>query len=188
MIYRYDKNQLIYKKDFKTLKILILVTVFLNILSFTYGRYTKINPPNSFEKELILLNVQTEKNSFSKESLVEELKRLNVKYPHIVLAQSIIESGHFQSNIFRANNNLFGMKEAKQRTTTARGTNLGHAYYDNWRESILDYAMFQSAYLRNIKSEQQYLDYLGKNYAEDKKYENKVVELIESNNLKELFK
>jgi uncharacterized FlgJ-related protein len=140
----------------------------------------------SYEQKVLIVN-EISKNEFSKEAVVEELKRLNVKYPHIVLAQALIESGHFQSNIFRSNNNLFGMKEAKQRTTTARGTNLGHAYYDNWKESILDYAIFQSAYLRDLNTEEQYLSYLGANYAEASNYELAVTNMIKNEKLKELF-
>ena len=45
---------------------------------------------------------------FSEKALIELLKDCNMKYPHIVLAQAKVESGHFKSRIFRQNNNLFG--------------------------------------------------------------------------------
>jgi len=140
-----------------------------------------------YEEKIIIIN-EIERDAFSQEALVEELKRLNIKFPHIVLAQAMIESGHFQSNIFMANNNLFGMKQARQRCTTAKGTNLNHAYYDNWKESVMDYALFQSAYLRKLKTEAQYLKYLDRNYAEAQNYDKAVNNMIESHNLKDLFK
>ena len=139
-----------------------------------------------FEEQVIIVN-QRINNDFSKKALAEELKRLNVKYPHIVMAQAMIESGHFQSNIFRSNHNLFGMKEARQRVTTARGTNLNHAYYENWKESVIDYAMFQAAYLKDLKTEAAYLLYLDANYAEAQGYDSAVKKMVEREKLKELF-
>lgn len=194
MLYTYCKDSLTFKR-INPRKLFRAVGASLLFLGITY--YTTYNVATqkaaaksmtnmSYEQKVLIVN-EISKNEFSKEAVVEELKRLNVKYPHIVLAQALIESGHFQSNIFRSNNNLFGMKEAKQRTTTARGTNLGHAYYDNWKESILDYAIFQSAYLRDLNTEEQYLSYLGANYAEASNYELAVTNMIKNEKLKELF-
>ena len=158
-------------------------------LTYDYAKYRALEQSIDemhFEEQVIIVN-QRINNDFSKEALVEELKRLNVKYPHIVMAQAMIESGHFQSNIFRSNHNLFGMKEARQRVTTARGTNLNHAYYENWKESVIDYAMFQASYLKYLKTEASYLEYLDKNYAEAQKYDIAVQNMVKNENLKELF-
>jgi hypothetical protein len=194
MLYTYCKDSLTFKRinPRKMLKAIGASLLFLAITYYTTYNVAKMNATSKFvtnmpyEQKVLIVN-EFSKSEFSKEAVVEELKRLNVKYPHIVLAQALIESGHFQSNIFRANNNLFGMKEAKQRTTTARGTNLGHAYYDNWKESILDYAIFQSAYLRDLKTEEQYLSYLGANYAEASNYKVAVQNMVKNEKLKELF-
>jgi len=194
MLYTYCKDSLTFKRinPRKMLKAAGASLLFLAITYYTTYNVAKMNATSKFvtnmpyEQKVLIVN-EFSKSQFSKEAVVEELKRLNVKYPHIVLAQALIESGHFQSNIFRANNNLFGMKEAKQRTTTARGTNLGHAYYDNWKESILDYAIFQSAYLRDLKTEEQYLSYLGANYAEASNYKVAVQNMVKNEKLKELF-
>ena len=124
---------------------------------------------------------------FSQDNLVKELKRLNVRFPHIVLAQSILETGHWESRIYQENNNLFGMKQARARATTAKGTQLGHAYYDDWKESVTDYALYQAAYLNKLRTEKKYLNYLDKNYAEAKNYDKNLMIIIERENLKELF-
>jgi uncharacterized FlgJ-related protein len=194
MLYTYCKESLTFKRinPRKIFKAVGASLLFLGITYYTTYNVAKMNATTKFvtnmpyEQKVLIVN-EFSKSEFSKEAVVEELKRLNVKYPHIVLAQALIESGHFQSNIFRSNNNLFGMKEAKQRTTTARGTNLGHAYYDTWKESILDYAIFQSAYLRDLKTEEQYLSYLGANYAEASNYEVAVMNMVKNEKLKELF-
>ena len=138
-----------------------------------------------FEEGVFAL--EAEEDVFSQEALVEELKRLNVRYPHIILAQAILETGHFSSRIFVENNNLFGMKEAKARSTTALGTQLGHAYYDDWKQSVMDYALFQNAYMNKIRKEKQYLKYLDKNYAEASNYDTTLLQIIEREKLKELF-
>jgi uncharacterized FlgJ-related protein len=137
-----------------------------------------------YENKLIVLN---EFNSFSEEKLIKYIKQLNFKYPHIVLAQSRLETGHYKSLIFKENNNLFGLKEAKSRIKTAKGTRKSHAYYDHWTESLIDYALYSATYLSRIKNEEQYFDYLKQNYAEDTLYVNKLQHIIEKEKLKLLF-
>ena len=194
MLYTYCKKELNFKriKTSKLLKVLLGVVIFA-----TLGFTAAINNATDeafeteletmpYEEKVIIIN-EIEKEAFSQEALVEELKRLNIRFPHIVLAQSMLETGHFESNVFRANNNLFGMKQARQRCTTARGTNLNHAYYDNWKESVMDYALFQSAYLRDLKTEAQYFSYLDRNYAEAQNYDQAVKNMIDKYDLEELF-
>jgi flagellum-specific peptidoglycan hydrolase FlgJ len=79
------------------------------------------------------------------------------------------------------------MKQARARATTANGTQLGHAFYDDWKESVTDYALYQAAYLNKLRTEKKYLNYLDKNYAEAKNYDKALIEIIERHNLKELF-
>ena len=194
MLYTYCKRSLVFNriKPSKIIKLFfIAIAIFTSAiyLTYDYAKYRALEQSIDemhFEEQVIIVN-QRINNDFSKEALVEELKRLNVKYPHIVMAQAMIESGHFQSNIFRSNHNLFGMKEARQRVTTARGTNLNHAYYENWKESVIDYAMFQASYLKDLKTEAAYLEYLDKNYAEAQKYDIAVQNMVKNENLKELF-
>jgi uncharacterized FlgJ-related protein len=194
MLYTYCKKSLMFNriKPSKIIKLFfIAIAIFTSAiyLTYDYAKYRALEQSIDemhFEEQVIIVN-QRINNDFSKEALVEELKRLNVKYPHIVMAQAMIESGHFQSNIFRSNHNLFGMKEARQRVTTARGTNLNHAYYENWKESVIDYAMFQASYLKDLKTEAAYLEYLDKNYAEAQKYDIAVQNMVKNENLKELF-
>lgn len=194
MLYTYCKKELNFKriKTSKLLKVLLGVVIFAT-LGFTVAINNATDEAFEteleempYEEKVIIIN-EIEKEAFSQEALVEELKRLNIRFPHIVLAQSMLETGHFESNVFRANNNLFGMKQARQRCTTARGTNLNHAYYDNWKESVMDYALFQSAYLRDLKTEAQYFSYLDRNYAEAQNYDNAVKNMIERYDLEELF-
>jgi flagellum-specific peptidoglycan hydrolase FlgJ len=103
------------------------------------------------------------------------------------MAQSMIETGKWKSNIFKENHNLFGMKEAKQRVTTAGGTQNNHAFYQSWRESVYDYAFYQCRYLATINTEAEYYQYLSNSYASDKRYVEVLKKTIETNNLKQYF-
>jgi len=123
-----------------------------------------------------MLVIQQE-NAFSEEKLREYIIGLNVKFPHIVFAQAKLESGYFKSTIFRENNNLFGMKIATRRPTTNKGENRGHAAFDSWKESVVDYAFYQARYLGDIRTEAEYIQYLKANYAEDPGYVDKVIKL-----------
>lgn len=106
------------------------------------------------------------------------MRECGVMHPDIVYAQSLLETGGFKSHIFRSNNNLFGMKVARSRPTTAKGENNGHAYYDHWTKSVIDYALYQSAFLRKFKKESDYMDYISANYAEDPVYISKVRKIV----------
>jgi flagellum-specific peptidoglycan hydrolase FlgJ len=119
--------------------------------------------------------------SFSEARLINKMIDINIKFPHIVLAQSQLETGNFKSKIFRENHNLFGMKEAKSRVKLALGTKHGHAHYSTWLESLYDYAFMQCRYLGTIKNETDYYNYLGKTYAEDPDYIDKLKKMANKN-------
>jgi flagellum-specific peptidoglycan hydrolase FlgJ len=121
------------------------------------------------------------------EQIEEAIYRMNFKYPHIVLAQAKLESGNFQSIIFKENNNIFGMKQARTRPTTATGTSRSHATYGTWKDSIIDYALYSSTYLSG-KTESEYYAYLGRNYAQDPEYVAKLRQIVEKENLVYRFK
>lgn len=86
-----------------------------------------------------------ETSTFNEIMLLRALSDL-VEHPEIVYAQAILETGSFSSNIFKENNNLFGMKTPRVRPTTAIGTHRGHAKYKSWQDSVRDYALWQEYY------------------------------------------
>ena len=85
------------------------------------------------------------------------------------------------------NHNLFGMKEARVRLNLAGGTQYGHAYYKNWEESVMDYALWYSTYAYKCKTEKQLFKLLDKQYAEAPAYVSSLQHIIKINNLKEKF-
>lgn len=113
------------------------------------------------------------------DSLLNYIFELRLEHPYIVYAQALEESGHFKSAICLENNNMFGMKMPERRPTTAIGVNKGHAKYLSWRDCVVDYALFQSAYMRGL-SEGDYLSKLSESYAESLQYEKRIKLLKES--------
>jgi len=168
---------------------LLIIQIGTVLLSYNLGYENGISDSicelSPHEREVIIADI--EDSEFSQEALVDFLEETNIKFPHIVLAQSILETGNYKSEVFMINHNLFGMKQARVRPTTALGTSIGHAYYNNWKESVYDYALYQAAYLKNIKSEDQYFEYLGSNYAEAEHYVRALKRVIRKNKLEELF-
>ena len=187
MLYRYNKNLLIYTKV-KFGEVLFKGSILLIVLIAVLGLKSAVDRARvdnlTYEEKLIILG---DFNQFTEEKLIQRIENLNFRFPHIVLAQAKLETGNFSSKSFTYANNLFGMKQARARSTTANGTAMGHAQYDNWMESLYDYALFTNAYLNKIRLESQYYDYLSQNYAEDPKYVSKLKNIVKKENLKSKF-
>jgi len=182
-LYKFEPKTLTYKKipwfrKWIVFSILIIgLFITLKVTEKTYHYY--------FESENFLL-VDYD-NDFSEIKLVEKIKELNFKFPWIVLAQAQRETGHYKSPIFFENHNLFGMKEAKLRINLALGTQRGHAYYNDWIESVYDYAFYSSTYYSKCKTEEQYYQLLGYSYAESETYVQDLKNMVARGKLKELF-
>lgn len=182
-LYTFDKELLAYKRVNMTKVILICLFSLASIItlcSFICRGETKYVKT---EAEIIL----KKNDEFSKEKLVQLIKDLKIKQPHIALAQMEIESGHFKSNLFKTQSNLLGMRYPTSRPTTALREERGYAYYKNWRDCVIDYSIYQASFLRDA-TEEEYYQYLQQFYAEDGKYVEVIKKHIKKNRLKELFK
>jgi uncharacterized FlgJ-related protein len=186
MYYKFNEETLLPEKvnvTNKTLTGLGATVGLLLLFGFTSNPANEVQNLSQEEKLIVI----REYNEFSEEKLIEKIGQLNFRYPHIILAQAKLESGHFKSTIFLENNNMFGMKEAKLRANLAKGTNRGHAYYDTWQDCILDYALYYSTYLSDIRTEGEYFEYLRQNYAEDPTYVQRLKQIIKKQDLKNKF-
>mgnify|MGYP003629535209 FL=1 len=186
MIYKYNEEKLKYipitSNSF--LIFLRIALIFFGAMLFLGLTYTPtIKYITNTENVLIV----DDENEFNEERLIDEINKLNFRFPHIILAQARLESGNFSSKIFIENHNLFGMKEARVRLNLAKGTQHGHAYYNSWEESITDYALWYSTYAYKCKSEKQLYKLLDKQYAEATNYVTSLQHIILVNNLKEKF-
>lgn len=173
-------------KNFTLFKDIIYPLIIVFLIFSLIGASSNCSPEYEDIEEIdySLLN----DNGFTKEELIFFIDKLNFKYPEVILAQSMLETGHYTSEVFCSNNNLFGMRQPFSRINISGGTKNGHSYYNNWVESIVDYGFWYSTYAYKCSTREEFLDLLDKTYAEDKRYKLKLLEIIQSHNLEEKFK
>jgi hypothetical protein len=123
----------------------------IQIGKYVYDKFKNLSSPEEKKK------TNSVPLPFSEKNLGQELKKQGVMYPDVAMAQSMLETGYFKSNIFLDNNNLFGMKHPKQRQTLSKGTNRGHASFNNWQDSVKDYKMWQDYNKLSNLSKEQYI-------------------------------
>ena len=155
---------------FRFIAIICLITV-----AIAFSKVTSLKKENSAVEiqsvDTIEIVIQDEVLSF--------IKEINVAHPEVVFAQAILESGNFKSQLFIKYNNIFGMKMPEQRPTIAIGkTKSGYAIYKSWKHSVIDYAIYQ-AYSAKGLSQEKYIQFLNRVYAEDKDYDRKIKKIIE---------
>jgi flagellum-specific peptidoglycan hydrolase FlgJ len=197
--YCYDSKNLSLKKESVLNNIkrnyLFYIIFSLLISLFSIFLFKLLFIPSISLKEVPSLKSKYEKvciaevqNNFTEEKFINKIKQLNLNYPHIVYAQAMLESGNFTSKIFKENNNMFGMKQARVRINLAKSTQYNHAYFETWEDCLLDFAFHRATYFSKLKTEQDYYNYLGKYYAEDPSYIGKLKSMVNKHKLKDKFK
>ena len=141
--------------------------------SKTKEKYKKTLQENiSLLKENIILS-DTISEKFTEENMLNFMEEMNIKFPHIVIAQCFLETG-FNSNLFKNHNNLFGMTLAGQRPIMSnKTTKSGFVSYKHWKESVIDYALWQAQNFTG-KTEKDYYSLLARVYNKKPGYVNKI--------------
>ena len=157
----------------------LLPFLFLFLLSSVLIlRVNSSEPPNPFEFSKIISGFKTDslpKLDSSEigidtvhvnyQNLYDEIVKQGIKFPKIVWAQAILESGHFKSKVFNNNNNLFGMMVPRKRKTVALPGSSLYAKYDSWQSSVYDYKLYQDYIFRNSElNEKEYYSHLDRRY------------------------
>ena len=102
------------------------------------------------------------------ENLMATLRQFDVKFPQIVAAQALLETGYFTSRVCLENNNLFGLR---------RPSNGSYYTFNSWEESVKAY----KDYVQYKYKGGNYYDFLNRiGYAEDGSYISKVMNLERS--------
>lgn len=184
----YDSDMATLKSKYNFLaSVVTLICILLVIVAVCTGIWisnieTKIcyNVPVKIEcpTKMAMLDYFDTLESVSEKEVTDSLAYdimllLDIQHPHIAMAQMKLESGHYQSKLAKENNNYFGMRHPRQRTSVSLGDKNGYAKYRGWAYSILDYALWQRQYARNL-TEEDYLTKLSNSYAEDEKYVEKI--------------
>ena len=188
MIYKFDKYNLQFVKDKRKMRLLSGSILLIVVGSFILGRYVHSTILDNMEVKF--LEYKRQESFLTQDNLVDLLKRYGVKYPHIVLAQAYVETSLGRTGVGRTNKNLFGMRLAHSRSTLALGEENGFAIFESWKESTLDYKLWQeSVFGNNVNvTEQQYYETLDKIYCEgNNSYSAKVKQVINNYKLKTKF-
>lgn len=161
----------------KILEILYLVLGFLlgTFIGYTIMFITVVRVYRDLEEKLVqkdsIISTLDPNNSLFKElneeALFEELVRQEVKYPHIVFAQAMLETGYLSSNVCKNYNNLFGLYNSRTK---------GYYKFNHWTECIVAYKnMIQYKY----GADEEYYSFLKRiGYAEDPKYITKLKKIV----------
>ena len=108
------------------------------------------------ERELTMLN------------LLEVIREVGLSNGLIVLAQALLETGHFSSSVCKEYNNLFGLYDSKNRE---------YFRFNRWEDSVVAYQrMIQYRYKGGNYF--QFLKSIG--YAEDPRYIVKLARMVKS--------
>jgi len=130
--------------------------------------FLQITAPDNGRADVPAGEVLFDKDVLSWYSIDYWLRVYEVQEIDIVKRQIRLETASLTSRICRECNNLFGMKKARKRQTTAIGRERnGTAVYRDFRDSIRDYAIWQDYFY----SGGDYYEFLQSHpYATDKKY------------------
>jgi hypothetical protein len=140
---------------------------------FVMNRSTGTKEGPKIVKQVVHDTIVTAPIKPTRENIYKYIVACGIKHPDIVYRQALLESG-FCSNLYRKANNLFGMRVARSRPTTAKGEYSGFARYDNWMESVQDYALYQAAYMRKARTREQYFNALDDSYCAGHGYSTKL--------------
>ena len=108
----------------------------------------------------------------TKENVWKFINTLPIQHPSIVYKKIMLETAHLKSKIAINNNNLCGMKRSKVRPNIQLGERYGHAVYDDWRDSIVDYLLWQQYCIKRKLSEEEFYAYISRTYSTNKQYVN----------------
>lgn len=118
--------------------------------------------------------------------LYSMITSLRIPHEKIVFAQAKLESNTYKSELYKTNFNLFGMKYATKRPTITTYEYMGYQKYTNWKESLVDYLIWQLSHNVDKLSDDKYFDYLHAVYAEDPSYVSKLKNIILKTNFEKL--
>lgn len=109
------------------------------------------------------------------ELVLDELVRLKVKHPKIVLAQSKLETGNYRSVLTRTHNNIFGFRTSK-----------GYLKFKDWKECCEYYKKWQDRHYKKSQHTTYYSFLSSIGYAEDTNYIAKVKSIANERSRKKI--
>ena len=156
------------RKDYWKEGCLLLIGL---ILGYSiHSRPLPIKETTSIKKDTVVVTdtifVKATIPTLSRENVLAELKKQNVPYPKIVLAQSIHETGNYKSKLCKTHNNIFGLKAGNK-----------YKKYESYIDCISDYKKRISSRLKDGENYYKFLTRI--RYAEDTEYIAKLKRIVQ---------
>lgn len=139
--------------------IIIIVAFFGNYCATSYIDETKQTEIKEVEESV---EASWGTKQLNIDNLYEELLNQELDFPEIVLAQALLETGHFESFSCRERNNLFGLRKRDG----------SYMVFPHWTYSVAAYKKYIQKYKETPEDYYKFLENLG--YAEDSAYIEKV--------------
>ena len=149
------------------MRLFMIVIIWLMLLSYKL-HYIETKESQSEDIEVVLKHSDFMKDwEADSKTMMAACEYYGLKYPKIVTAQAILESGDFKSNVFKKYNNPFGLYNSNTKD---------YYKFSHWTYAVIAYkTMIQNKYKGG--DYYKFLEELP--YAEDKNYI-KAVKAIES--------
>lgn len=164
------------KEQFYQIGFYSLITLIIGFIFGTGITYHAVKASPKEQIQVVHDTIYTDSDSIVKpvktayidtpsvQNVYTELKKQNIKHPKIVLAQSILETGYYQSNVCKSHNNLFGLM---------KGNN--YHSFSHWKQSI---AYYKNHVQSRYKGGDYYSFLANIGYAQDPAYIDKLKELV----------
>jgi hypothetical protein len=182
------KNKKVTWRDlYVSLTFSLILIIFGLTLKLGYDTNKELSTQFKVTKEIVS-NTNFKDSTINDSLLYDMIIKLRIPHGKIVFAQAKLESGKYNSELYKANFNLFGMKYAAVRPTVATSERYGYQLYDNWKESVVDLLIWQFSNNVDRITNEKYLQYLQVRYAEDPNYMAKLIKIIKETNYENLSK
>lgn len=123
----------------KRMKLLILLSMYCMSL---------IAPPLPVMLPVMMCEPLTDTSLLNWSNIERYMSIIDIREPEIIMAQIRHETGNLTSRFCKEQNNLFGMRLARSRETTAIGEGNHMAKYRTWQESLKDYKIWQDKFYK----------------------------------------
>ena len=170
-----DKSTFFFTVIFTSIFIAVLLVMLNQSNKIIDATKVNIVVPNGFYSDIEYDSIN---NPISDEILYNYLKTMRVPHADIIVAQAHLESQNFNSALFKRQNNFLGMKIPSQRISTTGQGKGEYKDYSNWQECTTDYIFWMHHHQAHKLNREEYFNLLGKIYAEDPEYVEKLKGII----------
>lgn len=108
--------------------------------------------------------VAIDSSKLDRELLVSYILKKNIQHPEVAYA-IVRQESNMCSNLFKTNNNLFGMRHPRVRPNKSLGDKKGFAHFESWQHSVEDYKLYVEFVGGHKMTRAQYLSHIDRSYA-----------------------